>query len=256
MPLYSFEKNISDYMSGVRNQLLIRPLYLGGITASGGGVGGPPGGFVGKLPQTQITYDLSMLATNILPVSGLSLLDNLNKIRYDIAQISVVASGLSDPGASGILIRDSINHTISRNIIPLSSKITIANGDGISGNPSIDINESNLTISNMQGVLGISHGGTNSVTASGAINNLLPSQTGNFNKILGTNGFVASWVTSSGGGGHTILYSGVAMPTETNLNFLGTGITVIDDPGNNATKITIVDGGGSSIDVLAVQIFS
>jgi hypothetical protein len=49
---------------------------------------------------------------------------------------------------------------VTRTITAGSSKISITNGSGISGNPTIDITESNLVLSNMSGVLGVTHGGT------------------------------------------------------------------------------------------------
>lgn len=79
------------------------PITLGGTGGSGGGVGGPPGGFVGQLPQYRVTYDMSELATlDTLPsgvagISGWSLVDNLNHIRYRIQELEA---------GSGILIVD------------------------------------------------------------------------------------------------------------------------------------------------------
>jgi hypothetical protein len=49
--------------------------------------------------------------------------------------------------------------------------------------------------------LGISLGGTGQTTANAALNALLPSQTGNANKVLQTDGSNTSWATASGGGG-------------------------------------------------------
>lgn len=48
------------------------------------------------------------------------------------------------------------------------------------------------------GVLPFANGGTNSNSASNAINALVPSQTGNSGKVLTTNGSVVSWGTSGG----------------------------------------------------------
>jgi hypothetical protein len=48
--------------------------------------------------------------------------------------------------------------------------------------------------------IAISEGGTGQITASSAINALVPSQTGNTGKVLGTNGTVVSWVAPSGSG--------------------------------------------------------
>lgn len=48
--------------------------------------------------------------------------------------------------------------------------------------------------------VGILYGGTGATTAQGARTNLLPSQTGNSGRILGTNGTDVSWVTAGSGG--------------------------------------------------------
>ena len=52
----------------------------------------------------------------------------------------------------------------------------------------------------MSGVLGIANGGTNATTANDAINNLLPSQTGNANYVLFTDGMDTYWAASSARG--------------------------------------------------------
>jgi len=46
-------------------------------------VGGPPGGFIGYLPQTRVTYDYSELKASGI-ASSPTLLDNLNHIRYKL----------------------------------------------------------------------------------------------------------------------------------------------------------------------------
>jgi len=62
-----------------------RPLQLGGYAGNNGGVGGPPGGFIGYLPQGRVAYDQT--EAEIWATSGISLVDNLNRIRYRISQI-------------------------------------------------------------------------------------------------------------------------------------------------------------------------
>lgn len=50
------------------------------------------------------------------------------------------------------------------------------------------------------------------------------------------------------GGTHTIQDEGVSKTFRSNLNFVGAGVTVTDDPTNNATKVTIPGGGGGAVD--------
>lgn len=46
------------------------------------------------------------------------------------------------------------------------------------------------------------------------------------------------------GGGHTIEDEGTPLTQRTNLNFVGAGVAVTDDAGNDATIVTITSGGG------------
>jgi hypothetical protein len=50
------------------------------------------------------------------------------------------------------------------------------------------------------------------------------------------------WVPAFAGSGHTIQDEGTPLTTRTNLNFVGGGITVTDDPGNDATVVTVAPG--------------
>lgn len=59
---------------------------------------------------------------------------------------------------------------------------------------------SGTTITNSAGPLPIVSGGTNATTAQDAINNLLPSQTGNSGQFLTTDGTNTSWAAVSSGG--------------------------------------------------------
>jgi len=79
-----FTYTIIDYINNSVRNSSMKPFNLGGITGSGGGTGTPPGGYVGYLPQTRVAYDLSEEETLDIPVSGVSLLDNLNHIRYRV----------------------------------------------------------------------------------------------------------------------------------------------------------------------------
>lgn len=70
------------------------------------------------------------------------------------------------------------------------------------------------------GLLPLSRGGTNASTANAAINNLLPSQTGNAGMVLTTNGTDTSWTSTAAGS-----VTSVAMTVPSILSVTGSPIT-------------------------------
>lgn len=92
--LQNLEHVVLDFIeSGVRT-MKTTPLNLGGVSGAGGGVGGPPGGFIGQLPQTRVGYDETEAATLSTPASGVSLVDNLNHIRFRLDTLEDESSAL------------------------------------------------------------------------------------------------------------------------------------------------------------------
>jgi hypothetical protein len=67
---------------------------------------------------------------------------------------------------------------------------------------------------------------------------------GSSGSVLKSNGSSPVWGSASVG--HTIQYNSSSLPFESNLNFLGSGVSVVDDPTHNSTNITISSGSGSS----------
>jgi hypothetical protein len=85
-----FEYTVLELLDNSMRVMKAMPMNLGGVSGAGGGTGFPPGGFIGQLPQTKVAYDTTEAATLFTPMSGMSLLDNLNHIRY---RIGVIESG-------------------------------------------------------------------------------------------------------------------------------------------------------------------
>lgn len=67
--------------------------------------------------------------------------------------------------------------TIQRTLTAASSKLTITNPDGVTGDPTFDVDETNININNLYGTLSITKGGTGQTTAISAFNALSPLST-------------------------------------------------------------------------------
>lgn len=92
--MISYEVQLIEQINSAQRILKALPLNLGGIAGASGGAGGPPGGFIGVLPQRKVAYDTTEAETLDTPLSGYSLLDNLNHIRYRIREVELgVISG-------------------------------------------------------------------------------------------------------------------------------------------------------------------
>jgi hypothetical protein len=134
-----FENQIFDYLNSLKNYMRIQPLNLGGASGGDGGWGGPPGGFIGYLPQSRVAYDETEAATLATTVSG-TLVDNLNHIRYRIGVLETTSGGGGSPlsvydegvlVASGVTIIDFAgSNVLATAITPTQVLVTITGGGG------------------------------------------------------------------------------------------------------------------------------
>lgn len=237
---YEFDHSILDAINNAVRTMKASPLILGGIAGSGGGIGGPPGGFVGFLPQTRVSYDYSEIASSGIPSSGMSLLDNLNHIRY---RLSIVESGglpgtiiVQDSGlvvASGITILNFVGDSVVVTETPSGvANITISGATGSGGS-------GNITIAEVDGVPTIS--GVTTIIFSGAavqddgsgqVTIIIPSGSGGNAIVLQDEGLVVS--------------SGVSV-----INFIGDSVTAIEtSSGIVSVTVSGVSGSGGSSNFL------
>lgn len=111
-------------------------------------------------------------------------------------------TGLATPGSSGQVLTS--NGTSLTWATPSSSGGTVTSVAVSGGSTGLSTSGGPITGSGtitLGGVLGINSGGTGATNSTTAINYLLPSQSGNSGKLLGTNGATASWVSTAPGFG-------------------------------------------------------
>lgn len=132
--------NLFEYFEANKRNVLVTPLNLGGIAGSGGGTGGPPGGFTGQLPQSRVAYDtteaayLGFAEPGAIDASGVvvsaSLLDNLAHIRYRLNTLEDGSIAIFDDDvlvASGIAILDLKGDFVYTNYVaPNEVEVTIS----------------------------------------------------------------------------------------------------------------------------------
>ncbi len=210
VPFGDFESRLLDLidrasftatLGSVQNQRLV----FGGTRGSGGGEGGPIQPFIGKLPQTEVTFDTDEFASLTIPSGeNASLLDNLNRIRI---AWTIVPSGV-----------DEQNYTVagSGNLVEHLRGIDEALGSGWG----YTIQDEGITLPRRHKLNFI---GASVVAADN----------------LGDDATDVTISVSGGGGGHVIQDEGIGLTQRTNLNFAGPTVVATDDAGNDATLVTI-----------------
>lgn len=99
-------------------------------------------------------------------------------IGTDLQAFDTTLTAFAAYNTDGILVQTGADAFTGRTIVAGSSKVSITNGSGVSGNPSIDIIEANISRNTIGGgVLTISNGGTGQATTAAAFDALSPNTT-------------------------------------------------------------------------------
>jgi len=157
----------------------------------------------------------------------------------DAQALNTYLTSISALATNGIVVRNG-NVAITRTITAGSTKVSVTNGDGVAGNPTIDVTEANLTLNNIGGTLGIAKGGTN-LTALGTANQVLGVNTGGtaleYKTITAGSG-----VTITPGAG-TITIASTGGGSVTSVAATGsTGLTVGGSPITSSGTLTFTLG--------------
>ena len=123
-----FNRSLVELINDVRYGWRQNAVNLGDTTGSGGGHGAPPGGFIGQLPQAQVTGDTSEVRS-LHSGSISSLVDNLDRIRY-WETVQIATSAPSPTFAGQIWIDGSSGSAINIRNETDTGWITFSSGGG------------------------------------------------------------------------------------------------------------------------------
>ncbi len=98
-------------------------------------------------PSSALTFTLP---TTLPASAGCLQVDNAGAISQTGSACGSGGSGLGDPGANGIVVRTAVNITTARTITGTTNRITVSNGDGVSGNPTLDVGTDVVTLTGTQ----------------------------------------------------------------------------------------------------------
>jgi hypothetical protein len=139
-------------------------------------------------------------------------------------QVNAELSALINQAVTGFYVKTGVGTSASRTLVSGSSRLSITNPSGVSGNPILDVVEANLNLSNIGGTLSVAKGGTGSTSvAAGAI-------------VYSAASTYA--ISGVGASGQVLLSGGTGAPTWASQSTLAVGSATSASTATNATNAT------------------
>jgi hypothetical protein len=206
--------------------------------------------------QRSIAAGANISVTNGDGVSGNPTIA-LTGIGSTIQGYDATLNALASYNTDGILTQTAPD-TFTGRTITAGANISVTNGNGVSGNPTIDISpfyDGQSTITTVGRIISgeweahpvdIAYGGTGQTTANAAFNALAPTQFTHGGKFLTTNGTNASWATIPVGfndpGGNGIVVRTALNTSTARTIAAGTNISVTNGDGVSGNPTVALSG--------------
>lgn len=212
--------------------------------------------------------------------SGITAADNAGTLVTDVT-LDADLNAIADLASTGLVARTGSGTASARTLTGTSNEVSVADGDGVSGNPTVSLpatidlgGKTSLEIPNSTSptvdaageiAIDTDTDGTNVTQGSltyydgtqqmyGIAVDAVPSTDGHVLTYNGTSKKYEFKVPTAASAYATVQEEGTPLTTRTVLNFVGSGITAADNAGNTRTDVTldanlnaIVDLGGNGI---------